>query len=70
MYVAFIELCFGIGHNLSLICQMISEDIKHQLIIISYYKPDRSTSLFPASRSTRSFFLAVAENDGRTVRTL
>ena len=31
----FIEPCFGIGHNLSLICQMTSEDIKHQLIIIS-----------------------------------
>ena len=29
-----LELCFGIGHNLSLICQMTSEDIKHQLIII------------------------------------
>ena len=33
-YVAFIEPCFGIGHNLSLICQMTSEDIKHQLIIV------------------------------------
>ena len=32
-YVAFIEPCFGIGHNLSLICQLTSEDIKHQLII-------------------------------------
>ena len=31
----FIEPCFGIGHNLSLICQMTSEDIKHQLIIIN-----------------------------------
>ena len=30
----FIEPCFGIGHNLSLICQMTSEDIKHKLIII------------------------------------
>ena len=30
----FIEPCFGIGHNLSLICQITSEDIKHQLIII------------------------------------
>ena len=30
----FIEPCFGIGHNLSLICQMTSEDIKQQLIII------------------------------------
>ena len=30
----FIEPCFGIGHSLSLICQMTSEDIKHQLIII------------------------------------
>ena len=30
----FIEPCFSIGHNLSLICQMTSEDIKHQLIII------------------------------------
>ena len=28
-----IEPCFGIGHNLSLICQLTSEDIKHQLII-------------------------------------
>ena len=32
--VKFIEPCFGIGHNLSLICLMTSEDIKHQLIII------------------------------------
>ena len=32
--MAFIEPCFGIGHNLSLICLMTSEDIKHQLIII------------------------------------
>ena len=31
--MAFIEPCFGIGHNLSLICQMTSEDTKHQLII-------------------------------------
>ena len=30
----FIEPCLGIGHNLSLICQMTFEDIKHQLIII------------------------------------
>ena len=30
----FIEPCFGIGHNLSLICQMTSEDIKHHFIII------------------------------------
>ena len=30
----FIEPCFGIGHSLSLVCQMTSEDIKHQLIII------------------------------------
>ena len=35
-YVAFIEPCFGIGHNLSLICQMTSEDIKHQLIFIFF----------------------------------
>ncbi len=34
----FIEPCFGIGHNLSLICQMTSEDIKHQLIIIMHKK--------------------------------
>ena len=33
--MAFIEPCFGIGHNLSLICQMTSEDTKHQLIIIN-----------------------------------
>ena len=30
--MAFIEPCFGTAHNLSLICQMTSEDIKHQLI--------------------------------------
>ena len=29
-----IEPCFGIGHNLSLICQLTSEDIKHHFIII------------------------------------
>ena len=40
--MAFIEPCFGIGHNLSLICQMTSEDIKHQLII-----PLRSRVYFP-----------------------
>ena len=32
--VRIIEPCFGIGHNLSLICQLTTEDIKHQLIII------------------------------------
>ena len=30
-YTLRIEPCFGIGHSLSLICQMTSEDIKHQL---------------------------------------
>ena len=34
--MAFIEPCFGIGHNLSLICQMTSEDIKHHLIITKH----------------------------------
>ena len=29
-----IEPCFGIGHNLSLICRLTSEDIKHHFIII------------------------------------
>ena len=33
-YTLRIEPCFGIGHSLSLICQMTSEDIKHQPIII------------------------------------
>ena len=41
-YVDFTEPCFGIGHSLSLICQMTSEDIKHQLIIISCLHTDRS----------------------------
>ena len=36
-YTLRIEPCFGIGHNLSLICKMTSEDIKHQLIIIILY---------------------------------
>ena len=30
-YTLRIEPCFGIGHNLSLMCQMTSKDIKHQL---------------------------------------
>ena len=30
-YTLRIEPCFGIGHSLSLICQITSEDIKHQL---------------------------------------
>ena len=34
MWIFSIEPCFGIGHNLSLICQMTSEDMKHQLLII------------------------------------
>ena len=34
-----IEPCFGIGHNLSLICQLTSEDIKHHFIIISPTTP-------------------------------
>ena len=31
-----IEPCFGIGHNVSLICQLTSEDIKHHFIIIMH----------------------------------
>ena len=46
--MAFIEPCFGIGHNLSLICLMTSEDIKHQLIIIS-------TPITPRLASQKSF---------------
>ena len=38
--MAFTEPCFGIGHNLSLICQMTSEDIKHQLIIKTFGATD------------------------------
>ena len=41
----FTEPCFGIGHNLSLICQMTSEDIKHQLIIITDLSAERSATL-------------------------
>ena len=43
----FIEPCFGIGHNLSLICQMTSEDIKHQLIIINGATEEGFTLLIP-----------------------
>ena len=52
-YVDFIEPCFGIGHSLSLICQMTSEDIKHQLIIIS--KIDRPRGLLRGLRFCHSF---------------
>ena len=38
-YTLRIEPCFGIGHSLSLICQMTSEDIKHQL---------NNNNIFPA----------------------
>ena len=39
----YFEPCFGIGDNLSLMCQLTSEDIKHELvIIISYGFPRRS----------------------------
>ena len=31
--VKYTEPCFGIGHSLSLICQLTSEDIKHHFII-------------------------------------
>ena len=50
----FIEPCFGIGHNLSLICQMTSEDIKHQLIIIMHFSmaPFRRSSVTTASSSS------------------
>ena len=34
LLVSVIEPCFGIGHSLSLICQLTSEDIKHHFIII------------------------------------
>ena len=30
----YIEPCFGIGHSLSLICQLTSEDIEHHFIIM------------------------------------
>ena len=33
--VNYIEPCFGIGDNLSLRCQLTSEDVKHHFIIIS-----------------------------------
>ena len=55
----FIEPRFGIGHNLSLICQMTSEDIKHQLIIIlnnmqqqhSESAEEQRTALYESSQS-------------------
>ena len=40
-YTLRIEPCFGIGHNLSLMCQMTSEDIKHQLNNIKVPNPHR-----------------------------
>ena len=43
-----IEPCFGIGHNLSLICQMTSEDIKHQLNNI---RSTTSTTNYPRNIS-------------------
>ena len=42
----FIEPCFGIGHNLSLICQMTSEDIEFNNLTHSYSLP--AVSVFTA----------------------
>ena len=39
-----IEPCLGIGHSLSLICQLTSEDIKHHFIVSG--EPRTSTSTF------------------------
>ena len=33
-HYSYIEPCFGIGHSLSLICQLTSEDIKHHSLEI------------------------------------
>ena len=53
----FIEPCFGIGHNLSLICQMTSEDIKHQLITKTATRQSRQQSRL--GYSTDSYFTFV-----------
>ena len=50
----FIEPCFGIGHNLSLICQMTSEDIKHQLIIIMSVRIDPASRCAPLAAPTKA----------------
>ena len=69
-YVDFIEPCFGIGHNLSLICQMTSEDIKHQLIIIIIPVPYGSKLHIPPTNyhvspscSTRAIRKSLTHND-------
>jgi len=54
--VDFIEPCFGIGHNLSLICQMTSEDIKHQLIIITTVKQLKTMKYENRSKITYYLF--------------
>ena len=51
--MAFIEPCFGSGHNLSLICQMASEDIKHQLIIIQHTAMGLADTVDQTSMRTR-----------------
>ena len=56
--MAFIEPCFGIGHNLSLICQMTSEDIKHQLIIYCLIKVNLRLFLTSCVFWTRLTFAA------------
>ena len=53
----FIAPCFGIGHNLSLICQMTSEDIKHQLIkVLCLFDPQGCAQCHSLSKS-RSLWL-------------
>ena len=61
--MAFTEPCFGIGHNLSLICQMTSEDIKHQLITFvemylnfTYISTNFTTDAWYTRQQTQSIF--------------
>ena len=57
----FIEPCFGIGHNLSLICQMTSEDIKHQLIIIIKSFPSLISLMVSVTLSTMFTYLLTSK---------
>ena len=64
-----IHTCFGIGHNLSLICQMTSEDIKHQLIITlvcRLLKINSSASLSQPSRGPAPWLVQSTVSGGST----
>ena len=64
-----IEPCFGIGHSLSLICQLTSEDIKHHFIIIWYGKvPIKKAGFLAISITCKATYSGLLQSYKRELR--